>query len=639
MSNQVQVQAEYMLHPYCPSNSNINNTQDHISLARKTLEDETLTDGERAEALDMLARALFARAQSAEGVDRNDVDEALRLLRQAILLRTASHPNLPKSLGYLANVLFWSYVKGLDGPYNLEEAISLGRKTVEMASATHTDLSTSLCDLASFLRKRYDQGRAKDDAIECMHLYQKVLEIPSAPDHRWHELLRNLGHSVLARYKNVNDQIDLDQLILIRKAVVQLLPQSHHTLPDCLFELGYALEMRFRKAREWHVDDLNESISCYRRSLDLQPIPPADMDTRLDNLADLLIFRFEETQDKKDLNEFVSLYRKALEMRPEWHADRAESLKNLGKALYRQFTKGCSTINQLNECISLQRQCVQLRPAMHPGRSDILFDLATSLDVRFDRIRERCDFEEAFALYRESLTLTYPVNPEWADTLKNLAFTLVSCYGDESGEKSDIEKAVAVATEALRIREEFESMYEISEYFNQLGHALLVLIRDTDEGHERLEECISLHRRALQLRPHPHIERVASLSNLATSLFVRFKNGGTIDDLTESISLYRLCLRDEVTGLVMLCNMSYLADALEARFDINNVVYQHDIHEATALRKEADELEAQVSMRDIRKKYKARQVAAEKMTRHRHKVNQLRRNNNSPNYICDPPLL
>ena len=65
---------------------------------------------------------------------------------------------------------------------------------------------------------------------------------------------------------------------------------------------------------------------------------------------------------------------------------------------------------------------------------------------------------------------------------------------------------------------------------------------------EDLEEAISLHRSALQLRSEDHPLRPESLGNLATSLSLRFEFCGKLEDLEESITLERSSLELRPNG-------------------------------------------------------------------------------------------
>jgi tetratricopeptide (TPR) repeat protein len=58
-----------------------------------------------------------------------------------------------------------------------------------------------------------------------------------------------------------------------------------------------------------------------------------------------------------------------------------------------------------------------------------------------------------------------------------------------------------------------------------------------------LDEVISLHREALDLRPHPHPDRHLSLNNLGAALYTRYeKTPQALQDLDEAVSLMRECL-------------------------------------------------------------------------------------------------
>ncbi|KAJ2914652.1 hypothetical protein MD484_g5769, partial [Candolleomyces efflorescens] len=112
--------------------------------------------------------------------------------------------------------------------------------------------------------------------------------------------------------------------------------------------------------------------------------------------------------------------------------------------------------------------------------------------------------------------------------------------------------------------------------------ALSIIIRVT----ATLGECISVHREALGLRPHPHPDRYHSLHNLGNALDSLFRHSKRVADIEESISVHREALS--------LCphphpdrhhSLNDLGRALRSLFDSSQRVA--DIEESISVHREA----------------------------------------------------
>ncbi|KAH9485795.1 hypothetical protein JR316_0002710 [Psilocybe cubensis] len=585
---QSQNQATGFIQSFQPTSHHSDELETRIALARKSLDNEfLLTDGELAEALEILANNLCTRFDRRGEI--NDIEESIHLLRQAVPLRPMDHDNHPRSLMYLAKSLFWRYRRELSGQYDLDEAILLMRKAIELLPVTHVEFPGFLFLLVFLLTERFRALGEKEDAKACMPLYWKARIHPQSCilDSSWPGLLDKLSGSLLIRYSMSDDEEILDQSISVRREVLKLLPPIDPRLPQQIQILAVTLNIRYKKRGQRRSADLDEMISCYRQHVEFQSIPPQDLRKSRDELATLLETRFQETDNQSDINESISIRRKLLELTPAGHPDREKVLTSLAWVLYLRFTDTTNpkpNRKKLNEAIALWRE--SLNTTSPVDQSTALANLATGLDTRFDRIGDKKDYEEAMSLYRRAMALPIPLSSQWTMLLKNFAFTLVRFDDDRS--KADVEQAIWLARESLRLYDDIGSSYALPEHLNQLGYALLVQIEDSNAEEGDLEECISLHRRALSLRTPEDPYYIGSLRNLAVSLHWRFKKFGQKDNLEESISLFRQGKLQDDENIDILRR---LADALETRFNLNNLAYQSDFQEIVSLRKDADELE------------------------------------------------
>ncbi|KZP02933.1 hypothetical protein FIBSPDRAFT_808230, partial [Athelia psychrophila] len=169
-------------------------------------------------------------------------------------------------------------------------------------------------------------------------------------------------------------------------------------------------------------DDLEGNIIYQCHALNLHPTWHPDHSSSLNNLANALATRFQNTGQMVDLEEALAHHRDALELRPPGHPDRPGSLNNLANALNirfqntgqmtdleeaimhhrdaleTRFTHKGQTVD-LEEAITHHRDALELRPPGHPDRFMSLNNLANALQIRFENTGQMVDLEEAIREY------------------------------------------------------------------------------------------------------------------------------------------------------------------------------------------------------------------------------------------------
>jgi hypothetical protein len=404
--------AYHRLHEQSQSNRDLD---EEITAFRNCLEPAPHPD--RSGSLNNLANALqtcFKRRGAS-----NDLDEAISLHREALLLRPAPHPDRSTSLNNLANALQTRFTQR-GASNDLDEAISLHREALLLWPAPHPDRSTSLNNLANALQTRFEQRGASNDLDEAISLHREALLLWPAPHPDRFVSLNNLAADLRTRFKQRGSSNDLDEAISLHREALLLWPAPHPDRSTSLNNLANALQTRFEQRGS--SNDLDEAISLHREALLLWPAPHPDRFVSLNNLAAALRTRFKQRGSSNDLDEAISLHREALLLWPAPHPDRFVSLNNLANALQTRFEqRGAS--NDLDEAISFRREALHLRPAPHPQYSNLLRRLVVSLRIRFDRGHLLHDITEAISLYERLLDC--PVqDPNRAWSLKRLPAAL-----------------------------------------------------------------------------------------------------------------------------------------------------------------------------------------------------------------------
>jgi tetratricopeptide (TPR) repeat protein len=98
-----------------------------------------------------------------------DLDEAIALYREALVLRPAGHSDRPKSLNCLANRLS-NHFEDRGNGQDLGEAITLHRKALALSPVCHSDRSGSLNNLAYELSTHFKYQRNDQDFDEAIAL-------------------------------------------------------------------------------------------------------------------------------------------------------------------------------------------------------------------------------------------------------------------------------------------------------------------------------------------------------------------------------------------------------------------------------------------------------------------------------------
>jgi tetratricopeptide (TPR) repeat protein len=455
-------------------------------------------------ALGVAYRRLHEQSQS-----NRDLDEEITAFRNC--LEPAPHPDRSGSLNNLANALQTCF-KRRGASNDLDEAISLHREALLLRPAPHPDRFMSLNNLANALQTRFQQRGASNDLDEAISFHREALLLLPAPHPDRSVSLNNLANALQIRFEQRGASNDLDEAISSYREVL-LRPASRPDRSGSLNNLASALQARFRQRGA--SNDLAEAISKHRESLLLRPAPHPDRSTSLNNLANALQTRFEQRGASNDLDEAISLHREALLLLPAPHPNRSGSLNNFAAALQTRFEqRGAS--NDLDEAISLHREALLLRPAPHPDLSMSLNNLANALQTRFEQQGASNDLDDAISLHREALLLWPAPHPDCSMSLNNLANALQTRF-EQRGASNDLDEAISLRREALHLRPAPHP--QCSNLLRRLAVSLQIRF---DRGHllHDITEAISLYERLLDC-PVQDPNRAWSLKRLPAALSER----------------------------------------------------------------------------------------------------------------------
>ncbi|KAF8177991.1 CHAT domain-containing protein, partial [Mycena galopus ATCC 62051] len=185
----------------------------------------------------------------------------------------------------------------------------------------------------------------------------------------------------------------------------------------------------------------------------------------LNNLANVVLKRFEQQRDRRDLDEAIQLFRAALTFYELPHPDRGMYLNNLANAILEGFEQQGDT-RSLNEAIQLHREALDLRDPPHPSRRQSLHNLANAVLTRFEHQRNTRDLDEAIELHSEALTLCESPHPDRRNSLNSLANAVLMRL-QQQGDTMDVQKAIAFYHEALSLSHNSHDLESACHFFQE----------------------------------------------------------------------------------------------------------------------------------------------------------------------------
>ncbi|PVF92049.1 hypothetical protein CPB86DRAFT_791558, partial [Serendipita vermifera] len=213
------------------------------------------------------------------------------------------------------------------------------------------------------------------------------------------------------------------------------------------------------------------------------------------------------------------------------HPDKSGHLSNLGSSFQVRF-KRLENLADLDNAILYQQQAVNLTPDSHPSKPGRLNNLGNSLDIRFRRLGNRADIDHSILQSQKAVNLTPAGHPAKPIRLTNLGTSLRARFS-QFGSLDDINDAIVQLRMAVDLTP--DSHPNKPGYLGNLGSSLynrfirLGNLIDFDDAIRNEEQ-------ALKLTPMTHSNRASHLFNLALSFQDRFNRFHNVHDAEVAIS-------------------------------------------------------------------------------------------------------
>ena len=196
-------------------------------------------------------------------------------------------------------------------------------------------------------------------------------------------------------------------------------------------------------------------------------------------------------------------------------------------------------IADLDEAITAQRQAVCLTPDGHPDKSLFLQNLGNCCLCRFQRLDDLSDLGEAMTAQQQALRLTPDGHPDKRARFHNRGLCFLRRF-QRLGDIADLDEAIMVEQHAIRLIPGGHSGKPL--HLNSLGISF-------QSRYERLgdiadiDKAITAQQQAVYLTPDGHPEKPGYLNDLGNSFFCRFRGLHNIADLNEAITAQQQAVR------------------------------------------------------------------------------------------------
>ncbi|KAJ7208178.1 CHAT domain-containing protein [Mycena pura] len=371
--------------------------------------------------------------------------------------------------------------------------------------------------LGDILLQSYKRSGTVDDLNQAVCAYNDAVR----DDPGYVFYVADLGNSLLRRFERLGSLLDIHQSIMILEAAV-----------NCHADKA-SLSNVVISARLGDLSDINKSVSMFEDAVKLTPDGHPDKPSRLNNLGNSLLRRFERLGDLSDINKSVLMFEDAVKLTPDGHPDKPGWLNNLGYSLLRRFER-LGDLSDINKSVLMFEDAVQLTPDGHPDKPSRLNSLGNSLLRRFERLDDVSDINKSVLMFEDAVQLTPDGHPDTPSRLNNLGNSLLGRF-DRLGDLSAINKSVLLFEEAVQLTPDGHP--DKPGWLINLGNSLLGRFQWLGDLSDIIKSVL-IFEEAVKLTPDGHPDKPGWLCNLGNSLLGRFERLGDLSDINKSVLMF-----------------------------------------------------------------------------------------------------
>ena len=394
-----------------------------------------------------------------------------------------------------------------------------------------------LTDMGHTALVRYRELQEQPDLDESIRHFEHARDLCPVEHPRRATVLFNLATAKLI-YCRVNDvSPNLDVPIDLYRAALRLRPHGHPDRPFTLLSLGIALQARFQRQRD-AVDEA-EAQNLLSQVMDVSPTDSHPYHAAVLALGSAakpeLIERTETSQtDENNVDDHRKVERLDTALQWMFYPDSSWHglLDHLGVLFCIQLYDVPDLVDP-EKAKSILEAVVRFTSDNHPDKAMLSNALGKVLLTHYERFGDLIALERSISMKEEAVRLTADGDPNKPTWLNSFGYSLSARY-EHFGDIVDLEKSISVTEEALQFTPDGHP--DKAAQLVSLGYSLSTRYKRFREVVD-LEKSISIREETLQLTPDGHPDKASRLAALGYSLSMRYKRFGDIVDMEKSISM------------------------------------------------------------------------------------------------------
>ena len=563
----------------CSKSNSMGNLEEAIITTRATI--AVLREGNLEPSLELSNLGTMLKNRFDQLRLRQDLDDALQAIQQALRSMPHDDPNLPTCLGNLANVVL-TQVEVYGRSKDVQESIRLVR-TVANAAPNSTDLSNWYARLGHALISYYKRSGDMDDLSAAIETSQNALDSTVNNTFCFWNAQFVLGDRLELRYRRLGSCEDLSEAIRLAESVAKALENDHKCLPVVLQSLASRLSLRYNKYGD--LKDLEEAIEVFNKLVNIASDDGSLLLQGRDSLKQLMGQELDRRGGDEYLHKALITAREATEATSISSFKRSICLNLLGTILVARFER-LNALEDLEEAIQTGREAIAIAPKDRPDlMRRLVNDLVDCLTHRYKRWHCLDDLQEAINILRRAVKSTPDDSAELQPLATNLGVKLAVMF-DQNGLPETLEESTQVFNKALAALQKGSMQFAglLSNIGCNHSRRYQAMGAVTD-----LEQAVCLGRKAMIATNDSDPNLAMVLQNLSFNLQLRFKRFGKLEDLEEAIKLIKKGIRMSADDSNALSNsLNTLGMQLGLRF--YRLKCLNDLDEATDVLRKAVEL-------------------------------------------------
>ncbi|QRV77232.1 CHAT domain protein [Ceratobasidium sp. AG-Ba] len=285
-----------------------------------------------------------------------------------------------------------------------------------------------------------------------------------------------------------------------------------------------------------------DSLYAFFERLGIAALPEEEGCTDLtspEGQLDTLISVASRCQDEYDIDDEIDLLnasieceRRALKLSQEAGFPKIERFRALGSSLYLRFRR-LRNLADIDEAIWHQNQAAALGSNEHDLYAACLSHLGVLWNERFQRLGRREDIDYAVDYQSQAVQIIPEDHPDRPMHLSNLGNSF-HCRFQRLGKLDDLDRAIESHLQAVELTPKGDEGRP--SRLSNLGNSWLSRFESLGELAD-LDRAITYHSQAVQLTPDDHPKKPVRLSNLGNSWLTRFEHSGELADIARAVDL------------------------------------------------------------------------------------------------------